>query len=391
MRTHRPFASVDPRASLALTLATLALATVAFAQARPPVIPLGAPTATLDHDFSQVRGVRELPDGRILVTDRLEEKLYVASFTTGALVTISRPGRGPLEFHLPTALLPFTGDSTLLVDEGNSRLAVVGPDLRIHRSFALRLPGIDVPVGTRGVDAQGRYYVQIPGWLSNARERGDSVWLVRFDLGRNRVDTLASLKGSTSPPPRDGRQLGIPFVPFAAQDNWMVARDGRVALVRSVPYHVEWRAPDGRLTRGTAVPHTPIRVTMDDRVAFTRSFIANSPIGGRDPNGGMSAAPAELLSDRSIRAIAERNAFAEVMGPFTGAAPFVDATGALWVERTVRVGTSGEWDVFDAAGRLVRRVAIPVGRRVVGMGRGTLYLVAVDEDGLERLERYATP
>lgn len=389
MRPPRPLAAKLARSVSLLALAASALARLTSAQ--PALVPLRAPTATLDHDFSQVRGVRELPDGRVLITDRLEEKLYVASFSTGALVSISRPGRGPLEFHLPTALIPFTGDSTLLVDEGNSRLAVIGPDLRVHRSFALRLPGIGFPLGTRGVDAQGRFYVQIPGWISNARERGDSVWLVRFDASRQRVDTLATLKGTTSPPARNGRQLGIPFVPFAAQDNWMVLPDGRVALVRSTPYHVEWRAPDGRLTRGTTVAHTPIRVTMDDRIAFTRSFIANSPIGGRDPSGGMSAAPAELLTDRSIREIAEYNTFADAMGPFTGAVPLVDATGALWVERTVRVGTSGEWDVFDAGGRPVRRVAIPVGRRLVGLGRGTAYLVAVDEDGIERLERYAIP
>jgi hypothetical protein len=390
MRTPRSPLPSRTRAAVCAFVAACALAGRVAAQAAPRAVPLGPPTATLDHEFSQVRGVRELPDGRVLVTDRLEERLYVASFTTGALVSISRPGRGPLEFHLPTALIPFTGDSTLLLDEGNSRLAVIGPDLRIHRSFTLRLPGIGFPLGTRGVDAQGRFYVQIPGWISNARERADSVWLVRFDPARARVDTLASLKGSTSPPQRDGRQLGIPFVPFAPQDNWMVARDGRVALVRSTPYHVEWRAADGRRTRGATVAHSPIRVTMDDRVAFTRSFIANSPIGGRDPNGGMSAAPAELLTDRSIREVAQRNAFADVMGPFTAAVPFVDAADLLWVERTVSAGTSGEWDVFDASGRLVRRVAIPVGRRLVGVGRGTLYLVAADEDGIERLERYAS-
>lgn len=378
-------------AGLAAVAIACAVASNAGAQSPIAAVPLGPPTATLDHDFSQVRGVRELPDGRLLVTDRLEERLYVASFTTNALVSISRPGRGPLEFHLPTALIPFSGDSTLLVDEGNSRLAVIGPDLSIHRSFALRLPGIGVPMVTRGVDALGRFHVQIPGWLSNARERGDSVWLVRFDPARGRVDTLASLKGTTSPPPRDGRQLGIPFVPFAAQDNWTVGPDGRVALVRATPYHVEWRAPDGRLTRGPSVVHTPIQVTTDDRVAFTRSFLAHAPIGGRDPESGMSAARADLLTDRRIREVTAHNTFAEVMGPFTGAPPLIDAAGALWVERTVRTGAPGEWDVFDASGRLVRRVALPVGRRLVGIGRGTLYLVAADEDGIERLERYVAP
>lgn len=373
-----------------MRLAALSLA-AAHSVGAQPVARLTRPNAALPHDFSQIRGLRELADGRVLVTDRLEERLYVASFSSNTLTPISRPGRGPTEFHLPTALLPFTGDSTLLVDEGNSRVAVIAPDLRIHRSFAIRIPGIGVPLGTRGVDAAGRLYIQLPGWLSNARERGDSVWLLRYDPARQRVDTLASLLGVRSPPQRDGRQMGIPFVPFAAQDNWSVARDGRVAIVRSDGYHVEWRAPDGRRSRGPAVFYTPVRVTNDDRLAFTRSFIANSPIGGRDPGGGMSAAPADLLTDRSIREIAGNNSFADVMGPFTGTVPLLDTKGRLWVERSVRVGTPAEWDVFDATGRLVQSVALPPARRLIGIGKTAVYLVAVDEDGIERLERYALP
>jgi len=352
---------------------------------------LTTPNATLSGEFSQLRGVRELPDGRILLTDRLEERVLVADFASGRTTTISRTGRGPVEYHLPTSLLPFTGDSTLLVDEGNSRLAVIGPDLKIHRSFALRVPGIPVPLGTRGVDQSGRFYIQVPGWVSNARERGDSVWIIRFDPANQRVDTLASIKGSTSPPQRDGRQMGIPFVPFAAQDSWAVARDGRVALVRSTPYRIDWRSPEGRVAAGAVVRYEPVPVTSADRIAFTRAFIANSPIGGRDPNGGMSAAPAELLTDRSVREIAERNTFASAMGPFTGSVPILETSGggALWVERSMRAGASAQWDVFDGAGKLVRHVLLPPGRRLLGVGRASAYVVATDEDGVERLERYA--
>ena len=200
-----------------LVVACGALPTIASAQT--PVT-WHTPNARLAQDFSQVRGVRELSDGRVLVTDRLEEKVWVADIASGTTRAIGRPGRGPLEYHLPASLMVMAGDSTLLVDEGNSRLAVISPSLVIARSFALRLPGIGVSLGARAIDARGRLYLQIPGWISNARERGDSVWEVRYDPRGSTVDTLALIQGAVSPPARDGRQMGIPFVPFAPQDAW---------------------------------------------------------------------------------------------------------------------------------------------------------------------------
>jgi hypothetical protein len=62
--------------------------------------------------------------------------------------------------------------------------------------------------------------------------------------------------------------------------------------------------------------------------------------------------------------------------------------GALWVERSVAAGAAPVLDVFDQEGRLVRQVTLPAGRRLVGFGRGVLYAVAADDDGLETLERY---
>lgn len=350
---------------------------------------LRTPNASLPQLFSQIRGVRELRDGRVLITDRLEEHLSVANFIDGSLRVISRPGRGPQEYHLPTALVPMPGDSTLMVDEGNSRLAVIGPELRVVRSFALRVPGIPVPLGVRAVDRNGRYYLQIPGWISDARAHGDSVWLIRFTPRGERVDTLARIKGSTSPPSRDGRQMGIPFVPFAPEDRWGITGDGRLAILRSGDNHVEWRGNTGTIQRGPAMQGARLAVTTADRIAFTRSFIANSPIGGRDLNGGMSAAPAELLEEKTIRGIAERNTFAPTMALYADTPSIVASDGSFWLERSTRLGSPSTWDVFDGAGRNVRRVTLPAGRRLVALGAASAYLVSTDDDGLEHLERYA--
>lgn len=66
-----------------------------------------------------------------------------------------------------------------------------------------------------------------------------------------------------------------------------------------------------------------------------------------------------------------------------------------WIEeRVVAVdfargrSTAPQLDVFGGDGRMVRQVALPVGRRLVGFGRGVILVVSVGAEGLETLERY---
>ena len=350
---------------------------------------LQAPERVLPVDFTQIRGVRELPDGRVLVSDRLDKGVVVADFVRGTVMPIGRTGSGPAEYRLPTGLSPMPGDSTLLVDEGNQRIAVIGPDLKIHRSFNLTLPGIGVPLGARAVDRRGRYYLQIPGWLNGPRGGTDTIVVVRFDPRTQRVDTLARIKGST--PRKNTMKPGIPYVLFAAQDVWNVTLDGKLGVVRSSDYHVDWREADGRITSGPKIPFERRQVTMDDRMAHTRRFMEGSSISGKNADGGLSALPAEMLEEKAIREVAKYQEHAEVHAPFTETTPLVDPDGSLWVERSVRLGLPQTWDVIAASGVLAGRLSMPRGRQLVALGSRWVYAVVTDDDGLQHLERYAHP
>jgi hypothetical protein len=60
----------------------------------------------------------------------------------------------------------------------------------------------------------------------------------------------------------------------------------------------------------------------------------------------------------------------------------------LWVERSVPSGGAPTVDLFDSRGVRRRSVVLPAGRRLVAVGTRGAYLAAVDDDGVERLERY---
>jgi hypothetical protein len=360
------------------------------AAAQPPAaVSLAAPDRVFPVDFTQIRGVRELSDGRVLISDRLDKGVVVADFVRGTITRVGRDGSGPAEYRLPTTLSFMPGDSTLLSDEGNQRMAVIGPDLKIHRSFTLMLPGIGVPLGARAVDLRGRYYLHIPTWVFRTKSAGDTIVVVRFDARTQRVDTLARIKGSS--PRKNTMRPGLPYIMFAAQDAWNVTPDGRLAVVRADDYHVEWRDADGRLTNGPSIPFERRPVSMQDRLDHVRRFMHGSSISGKNGDGGLSPLPAEMLAENSIREVTEYQEYATQHPPFVGSLPLIGADGSLWIERSVPLGKPQLFDIVAANGALARQVQVPAGRRLVALGARWLYAVQTDEDGLQHLERYAYP
>jgi hypothetical protein len=366
----------------------------ALQQPAPAVreVRLSAPIATVAHDFTQIRGLRELPDGHLLVSDRLEPAVYVVDLRGGRLTKVGREGAGPEEYRMPSTILPFPGDSTLLADEGNSRFMILGPDLKVHRSFSTQRPGMAYTPWPRAIDRQGRVYFQIPAWAAGpAGFPDESVHVARMDLRGGKVDTLARVRRPTEP----ARKFGLPYVAFDAQDIWQATSEGRIAVVRSKDYHVEWLEPGGRVTRGPAVVFAVVPVTERDKLDYMRTFLENTSMGGRGSGStnptGLSPVPDEMLAPDKVKEMAAQNPFAKTKPPFTELTPRVGPEQTLWVERSLPLGAPRQFDVFDSTGRPVLRVTLPAGRRLILVGRAGVYLAAVNADGLETLEQYQLP
>ena len=122
-------------------LAMLGFVALAPAMVRPlaaqdavPVVNLDSPVAVVEERFSSIRGVRELSSGTVLVADWLEEHVSLVDLSTGDVSLRVDTGPGPDEVRLPSGLIPMAGDSTLLIDGGNGRLAVLDSN-----GFAVRM------------------------------------------------------------------------------------------------------------------------------------------------------------------------------------------------------------------------------------------------------------
>jgi hypothetical protein len=91
------------------------------------------------------------------------------------------------------------------------------------------------------------------------------------------------------------------------------------------------------------------------------------------------------------RPVVEPLEWPEYLPPFLDRALRFAPDGMLWVERTVPADAAPVHDVIDAEGRVSYRVSLPKKTRLVGFGANSAYLVRIDDDDLEYLQRYRLP
>ena len=382
-----------------LTFVVLSLTTTQTVTAQASTS-LTRKTGAATEPFSNATSLQELPDGRVLVADAQERVLSIVNFDRGGEVKrLGRNGSGPNEYATAQTLLRGRGDTVLLLDFPARRIVRIAPNgtLAGTEVFDLGvtepLPG-EKPLGTRitsaprYADANGGLYFEVGYFDQERRLINPERFLARWDPVTRQTKPVGTL--TLWYPSKSTRWRA----PFMYQDVWGVAPDGRVARVLPVDYHVEWYKDGKLVARGARVTHEPVRVTKDDRDAWYRARASQSggsaqmtgppPTPGSEPKEQPKVAPPPGFTDAD---------FPDVKPPFVedyvGRSMLVSYDGQVWVMRTSAFhAKTREVDVFDGAGKLVRRLSIPATNRVAGVGKSSIYVIRTDDDGLQWLERY---
>ena len=345
----------------------LAAAAVSIAAVAQSARVLDKPQVEIDEPFTNIGSVRELSDGRLVVVDAGNQSVHVVDFKTKSVEQIGGNGSGPGEYRSPVALLPSSGDTTLLADPGNARLLAIAPNAKDVRAVTDMWPFAGGRPGTRlarGADARGRGYFQGRATAMRPEASGsvatDSAALVRSARGSAGEDTLGYI--SLSPrkinmSSKDGKiqSVSILIPPFPSQDGWVVFPDGAVALVRANDYRVDWVLPDGKRVAGRPIPFTPVRVTEADKK------------GRKDPQPD----------------------WPDVKPPFAYANVLAGTDGNVWIPRYGSAEDKrSHFDVVDRRGAVIARVDVPNRGRIVGFGPKSIYVVRLDGDDLQYLQRF---
>ncbi|HEX9693160.1 MAG TPA: hypothetical protein VGA22_13790, partial [Gemmatimonadales bacterium] len=386
---------------LALALAAVLLWTPAHAQEIPEDT-ITVPGTALEYGFTNVTGIRELHDGRVIVVDAGVSMVYLIDASGTSVEQLGRAGDGPGEYRGPAKIFALPGDSSAILDGLRGRLMLLGPKAEFVR-FLYSGGCAQCSVSSVGIvlippavtDGRGYFYalaqpiVRTPaGELVPA----DSAAIERWRGGSATRDTVAFLDAVTNPAlrviagtlfaPHPGR--AAPIAAFRTSQQWAVSPDGRVAIVYPEPYHVDYVDSPGHVSIGPDIPYDRVEVSDD----LKRQWLAERPTSAE----AIVSGPTGVARVRRPVAPPANVSWPRYLPPFvyhvlTHPEPVRFAPdGRLWIERAVGAHDVPLVDVVDERGQLVRRIRLPAGRRLAGFGRTSVYLVRKDDVDLQYLE-----
>ena len=374
------------------------------AAGRPADLVLRTPEVEYAEPFSALAGVRELTDGRVLVSDRTEKSIQLLDLARGSARNVGREGGGPNEFRIPGPVFALPGDSTAVFDMGSMRYLIVAPDGSVAGTFSTADPGepdMRTMLPARAVDGSGNLYLfdrgmtlGVPG--GGPPQPADSGTVLRFDRRSRTLTPIAKVAVPRAEVRSEGssneRRVMVRMGnPFAAQDEWAAGHDGRIAVVRHDPYRVEWLAPSGQRVTGPTVPVERLPLTERDKQEYRERMQSGGGVRmavTMERGGGGSSSSASMGPATTSMRVPEPSDWPEFKPPFLANAAVVAPDGRLWVQRTVPAGAAPRYDVFDSFGRPAGSVTLPAGTRLLGFGRSSAYLVRTDADDLQYLQRY---
>jgi hypothetical protein len=303
--------------------------------------------------YTDVTEAAWLGNSRWAVVAPTDEAVSIVDFSTKRLTPL-----GPKEFRNPSNVF-FVADTLYIGDWGLRRLTLwVAQGRRLRSIAASNLVRGTLP---RARDNAGMFYLdQYPRPGADGSGNRDSAAVVRVDPAFTKIDTIARLA------PLDiaevvgeaGRRFERRV--FSGMDRWGVLGDGSLWVARVYDNRVDWRAPDGKWTRGQPLPDRVLEVTRYDRELFLRKF------------------PPEL------RATAQELPFAALKPPFESA--LTGPPDQVWLEKSrAPADSSRRYHVVNRQGKLIREVRIRGQGRIVGLSTSGGLIVETTPSGIRLL------
>jgi len=262
---------------------------------QPPVRQIGTILAVSHDTLASVASAVQVAGGKVYVNDILAHQVLLYDSTLGAaqLIADSAGETANPYGSMPATLLPYHGDSALLVTPSSLSMLVLGPAgatthvLAMPPSGVGTLPSLIGSIfGTPGFDAHGRltYFSPVrmqfrgppPTNGPMAMEPPDSALIVRFDLATRALDTAGTIhipRSHMSVSRDDQGHMHMTMTAFPPQpiDAWAVTSDGAIAIVRGLDFHIDWINPDGSRTSSGRIPFAWQHLDDDQKTALIDS------------------------------------------------------------------------------------------------------------------------
>lgn len=386
MRTTRIAAC---SAAFAIGVAVAGFTTPIAAQAVPE-LKVKPADVTHPQEFTSVSSMRELSDGRVVVTDRGEQRLFVLDFSTGEATQFGRQGSGPEEYSMLVDVHAIGADSSIMIDiEGRRWLLFDGARI-VETVPPDNATIMAVKVFFDGADAIGHVMkVVAPPRPEGVTVTGikDSSTVILVERSSGRADTVAKLR---SRPVRIERRTNaegrvtfssmMPASVLGSEEAAVLFTDGTIGVARMEPFRVDWRSPTGTWTRGAPLPVPRLRVDGRERRAYYERNASTWKVRADMPPGFPT--PKRPSEDE----------FPEYFPVFPSNSVSAGPAGTLLVRRSKSADyMTPHYFVVDRSSRLLGEIALEENEEIVGAGARTLYIAFKDENDIQHIRRHPWP
>ncbi len=317
-----------------------------------PILDVGGLKEVPDLEFSGQHGYLRgtiLSNGHLAVIDAYRVHLFDA---TGRLIRMTgRRGAGPSEFDYLTGICRTHGDTIVVGDSHNNRIAILDAEGTVVRT----LPHI----GSLGFDACFNDGSFVAGTVTFDPEiMAGRIVLRRHALTGEALDSLVTITAT-------GESVAGFGVPIAAAGDLLYTGDQRTAEFRVYQ-------KTGRLVRIIRSADTAVTITKE--MAEARFGLALLP--------SVSALERQRAVERQMQQLRT------TIWPVYGTLLLVDQLGRIWSEDFQIIPSFPKtWTVFDQTGTALGKLTIPeeLSGVVLAFGEDTILLRRTDAEGAYHL------
>jgi hypothetical protein len=362
-----------------------------------PTVTIAATEATSTELFSAGASVRGLSDGSAIVADATlaTRRLILLDNTLARAKVILDSAAMNLGAN---SLIPFAGDSTLIVEVSSQSMLVLDASGKVARVMAppkgqdiYLLSGMNAAAGAAGIDPLGRIVYRANYRLMptpNAQGQmmmplpPEKAPIVRGNFDTRTVDTIGELaipvmiRMAPRPLGAPSTDMRAEVNPMATGDEWAMLTDGSIAIVRWQDYHVDWIDPDGTKRSGPKMLFDWRKATDDEKkfkvdsmtkwidsmikIDMARPMPPNMPNMVRPPQPTFSFVPLDQMPTYHP--------------PIRPGSVRADRDNNLWILPTTSSDAKNGllYDVVNRKGELYQRVQLPAGAVIAGFGKGGL-------------------
>jgi hypothetical protein len=407
-----------------LRVVLLASVALACSESRQPEIPPPIRVAawsgtvdTLPGEYTRVMSPAEFHDSLLIVPDVADGGVWRVNLQQHSRVPFGSKGNGPGEYQRPGWAVRLHADSVaLLWGSSHMPFPVVSVESGKGRTHALTRPtNSDArAAATASVMAPHLQLADTLGYVygaSSMRLGGggasvgpavvlDTQPVVRFSTTSTAIDTLlqSPIGVPVVPTGRDAdgaMTFGMSMGPYAPYNGWYVFADGRIVHVDAAQYHVrvmtrsgvplgEWTLPSRQIPVSDSGWQRYVQATTNNSIAMVKRSVGQLEAQMGQKMKGIQA-PRYVVPNRP-RLLPQVN--------FGGGVRRMHGHGqTLWIPVNVSDPPDAEyWDVVDLTkGVRVVTIAMPLNHRLVHVTPRGAYVVAKDDDDVERILLYRTP